>query len=104
MAVTAGLGASVGNLTFGVDRLATAGSVRSGNIFTSGGTAVAADAAILLATGGQSLGFSTLASDNALAIGAHTDHRHAGLGRRDEDRRHRARSSTLIDGTNDTLS
>ena len=70
--VSAGTGGSTGNLTFTVDGLATAGSVRSGNIFNSTAAPIAADSAILLATGGQALGFSTLASDNALSIGGHT--------------------------------
>ena len=72
VAVSAGTGASVGNLTFSVDQLATAGSVRSGSVFTSGTAPVAADTAILLATGGQAFGFSTIASDDALALGSHT--------------------------------
>ena len=92
-----------GNLTFNVDRLATAGSVRSGNIFTSGGAAVAADAAILLATGGQSLGFATLASDNALAAGAHTITVTQASAGATKTGGSALAASTVIDGTNDTL-
>jgi flagellar hook-associated protein 2 len=103
VAVSAGLGASVGNLTFNVDRLATAGSVRSGNIFTSGTAAVAADTAILLATGGQALGFSTLASDDALAAGSHTitvTQSSAGATKLGATA---LAASTVIDSSNDTL-
>ena len=104
VAVSAGTGASVGNLTFSVDRLATAGSVRSGSVFTSGTAPVAADTAILLATGGQALGFSTIASDNALSLGSHTitvTQSSAGATKLGGTP---LAASTVIDGTNDTLS
>ena len=103
VAVSAGLGASVGNLTFNVDRLATAGSVRSGNIFNSGSAAIAADTAILLATGGQALGFSTVASDNALTVGNHAitvTQASAGATKLGGIA---LAASTVINGTNDTL-
>ncbi len=103
VAVSAGTGSSVGNITFNVDRLATAGSVRSGNIFTSGSTPVAADAAILLATGGQALGFSTFASDNALAVGAHTITVTQASAGATKVASASLGPSTVIDGTNDTL-
>ena len=101
--VAAGNGSSTGNLTFTVDGLATAGSVRSANVFTSTAAPVTSNAAILLATGGQALGFSTFASDTALPLGSHTISvtqasagalkvGDAALG-----------PSTTIDGTNDTL-
>ena len=101
--VSAGTGTSTGNLTFTVDALATAGSVRSANVFASTAAPVTSNAAILLTTGGQALGFSTLASDASLSIGSHTitvTQASAGalkvggsaLG-----------ASTTIDGTNDTL-
>ena len=70
--VSAGTGTSTGNLTFTVDALATAGSVRSANVFASTAAPVTSNAAILLTTGGQALGFSTLASDASLSIGNHT--------------------------------
>ena len=101
--VSAGVGASVGNISFNVDRLATAGSVRSGNIFTSGNAAVAADSAILLASGGQALGFSTLASDNALAVGAHTITVTQASSGATKVAGSALAASTIIDGTNDTL-
>ena len=103
VSVSAGLGSSVGNLTFNVDRLAAAGSVRSGNIFTSGNAAVAADSAILLATGGQALGFSTLASDNALAVGAHTIAVTQASAGATKAGGAALAASTVINGTNDTL-
>ena len=103
VAVSAGIGSSVGNITFNVDRMATAGSVRSGNIFTSGNAAVAADSAILLATGGQALGFSTLASDNALAVGAHTITVTQASAGATKVAGTALAASTVIDGTNDTL-
>ena len=62
------------------------------------------DTSMLVAAGGQALGFSTFESDDALAArGAH-DHGHAGV----EPARRRSatprwRASTAIDGTNDTL-
>jgi flagellar hook-associated protein 2 len=101
--VTAGNGSSIGNLSFTVDALATAGSVRSNNVLTSTATAVAADSAILLATGGQALGFSTFGAGDTLSVGSHaiivtqssvaaTKLGSAALG-----------ASTTIDGTNDTL-
>ena len=101
--VTAGSGSSIGNLSFTVDALATAGSVRSNNVLTSTAAAVASDSAILLATGGQALGFSTFAAGDTLGVGSHaitvtqssaaaTKLGSAALG-----------ASTTIDGTNDTL-
>lgn len=103
VSVSAGTGASVGNLTFSVDQLATAGSVRSGNVFTSASAPVAADTAILLATGGQAFGFSTIASDDALAVGSHTitvTQASAGATKLGSSS---PATSTVIDGTNDTL-
>jgi flagellar hook-associated protein 2 len=103
VSVATGPGSSVGNLTFNVDRLATAGSVRSGNIFTSTSAPVAADTAILLATGGQALGFSTLASDDALAVGSHSiTVTQASAGATKLGSLGLA-TSTVIDGTNDTM-
>jgi flagellar hook-associated protein 2 len=101
--VSAGTGGSTGNLTFTVDGLATAGSVRSNNVFNSTAAPIAADSAILLATGGQAFGFSALASDNALSVGGHsitvtqssqgaTKLGDSALG-----------ASTVVDGSNDTL-
>jgi flagellar hook-associated protein 2 len=103
VAVSAGLGSAAGNLTFSVDQIATAGSVRSGNVFTSGATAVAADSAILLATGGQALGFSTLASDDALSLGSHTITVTQSSSGATKVAGTAPAASTVIDGTNDTL-
>jgi flagellar hook-associated protein 2 len=103
VSAAAGTGSSVGNLTFSVDQLATAGSVRSANIFSSGTAAVAADTAILLATGGQAYGFSTVASNDSLAVGSHTitvTQASAGATKLGGTA---LGASTVIDGTNDTL-
>ena len=101
--VTAGAGSSTGNLSFSVDALATAGSVRSANVFTSTANAVAADSAILLATGGQALGFSTFAAGDTLSVGQHaitvTQSSSAATKLGDSA----LGASTTIDGTNDTL-
>jgi flagellar hook-associated protein 2 len=70
--VSAGSGSYGGTLSFTVNRLATAGSVRSLNTIASPATLVAADDAILVAAGGRRLGFEAIASDDALPVGAHT--------------------------------
>ena len=101
--VSAGKGTSTGNLTFTVDGLATAGSVRSANVFASTAAPVSSNAAILLATGGQALGFSTLASDASLSLGSHTiavTQASTGALKVGDTA---LGASTTIDGTNDTL-
>ena len=101
--VSAGKGTSTGNLSFTVDGLATAGSVRSANVFASTAAPVTANAAILLATGGQALGFSTFASDATLPMGSHTiavTQASAGAIKAGDTA---LGASTTIDGTNDTL-
>jgi flagellar hook-associated protein 2 len=70
--VSVGSGTLNGALQFTVDRLASAGSVRSTNVLSSTTTNVAADAAILVAAGGGTIGFGSFASNDALAIGTHT--------------------------------
>jgi flagellar hook-associated protein 2 len=70
--VSVGSGTLNGALQFTVDRLASAGSVRSTNVLSSTTANVAADSAILVAAGGGTIGFGSFASDNALAIGTHT--------------------------------
>ena len=103
VAVTAGTGATTGNLSFTVDNLATAGSVRSANVFNSTSAPVAADNAILLATGGQALGFSTFASDTALSVGSHTITVTQSSQGATKLGNSALGASTVIDGTNDTL-
>ena len=65
--VTAGNGTFSGTLSFTVDALASAGSVRSTNIITDTTTTIAAHKSVFVAAGGQALGFSTFASDDTLA-------------------------------------
>jgi flagellar hook-associated protein 2 len=101
--VSAGTGTSTGNLSFTVDRLATAGSVRSANVFTSTAAPLTSNPAILLATGGQALGFSTFASDPSVTLGSHTIAvTQASAGALKVGNGALA-TSTVIDGTNDTL-
>jgi flagellar hook-associated protein 2 len=69
--VSAGSGTLNGTLTFRVDSLASAGSVRSANVLSSTTANVAADLAIFVAAKGQTIGFASFASDNALALGKH---------------------------------
>jgi flagellar hook-associated protein 2 len=69
--VTAGSGTLNGSLSFNVDSLAAAGAVRSANVISSLTTSVAADQAILVAAKAATIGFATLASDDALSIGSH---------------------------------
>jgi flagellar hook-associated protein 2 len=101
--VSAGSGSSTGTVTFTIGALAAAGSVSSANVFDSTAAQITSSPAILLATGGQALGFSNLSSDSALTLGTHTitvTQSSAGalkvggaaLG-----------TSTTINGTNDTL-
>jgi flagellar hook-associated protein 2 len=102
-AVTAGNGTFSGTLSFTVDALASAGSVRSTNIITNTTTAIAAHASMFVAAGGQALGFSTFASDDALVGGAHsiTVSQASGAAMKSGDSA--LAGSTVIDGTNDAL-
>jgi flagellar hook-associated protein 2 len=63
--------ALTGSISFTVDHLAAAASVRSTNTVASTSTTVA-NGPILLAKGGTQYGFGALASDSNLATGAHT--------------------------------
>jgi flagellar hook-associated protein 2 len=71
VSVSAGTGTLNGTLSFTVNSLASAGSVRSANVLSGLTTNVAADQAILVAAKGRTIGFETVASDNALALGKH---------------------------------
>jgi len=101
--VSAGSGTFSRTLSFTVDALASAGSVRSTNIITNTTTAIAAHASVFVAAGGQALGFSTFASDDALAAGAHaitvTQASSAAVKNGDST----LSGSTVVDGTNDSL-
>jgi flagellar hook-associated protein 2 len=70
--VSVGSGTLNGALQFSVDRLASAGSVRSANVLASTTATVATDSAILVAAGGATIGFGSFASDDALSVGTHT--------------------------------
>ena len=101
--VTAGNGTFSGTLSFTVDALASAGSVRSTNIITGTTTTVAAHSSVFVAAGGGALGFATFASDDALATGAHkiTVSQASSAATKNADAA--PSGSTVIDGTNDTL-
>jgi flagellar hook-associated protein 2 len=101
--VTAGTGTFSGTLSFSVDALASAGSVRSTNVITGTTTNVAAGTSVFVAAGGQALGFSTFASDNALALGAHTITVSQASSGATKSGDSALSGSTVIDGTNDTL-
>jgi flagellar hook-associated protein 2 len=101
--VTAGSGTFGGTLTFTVDRLAAAGSVRSANTISNTSTAIAANATMFVAAGGQALGFSTLSSDAALTTAEHTIEVTQASSAATKNGSGALASSTLIDGTNDTL-
>lgn len=102
-AVTAGSGTFSGTLSFTVDALASAGSVRSTNIITNTTTAIAAHASVFVAAGGQALGFSTFASDDNLAIGAHSITVSQASGAATKNGDSAPGGLTVIDGTDDSL-
>ena len=101
--VTAGSGTFSGTLSFTVDALASAGSVRSTNIITNTTTAIAAHASVFVAAGGQALGFSTFASDDNLAVGAHSITVSQASGAATKNGDSSLAGSTVIDGTDDSL-
>ncbi len=70
--VSATSGSMTGSLDFVVGSLARAGVLRSASTVTSLSTRVTTDAAVLVAAGGGKLGFSSLASDDNVALGVHT--------------------------------
>jgi flagellar hook-associated protein 2 len=101
--VTAGNGNFSGTLSFNVDGLATAGSIRSTNIITDTTTTIAAHNSVFVAAGGRALGFSTFKSDDSLANGAHsiTVSQASSAAKKSGDSA--LAGSTVIDGTNDSL-
>jgi flagellar hook-associated protein 2 len=101
--VTAGNGTFSGTLSFTVDALASAGSVRSTNIITNTTTAIAAHTSVFVAAGGRALGFSTFASDDALATGAHSITVSQASSAVTKNGDSALAGSTVIDGTNDSL-
>jgi flagellar hook-associated protein 2 len=101
--VTAGSGTFSGTLSFTVDALASAGSVRSTNIITNTTTAVAAHASVFVAAGARAVGFSTLRSDDALALGKHSITVSQASSAATKSGDSGLAGSTVIDGTNDSL-
>jgi flagellar hook-associated protein 2 len=101
--VTAGSGNFSGTLSFNVDALASAGSVRSTNVMTGTTTDIAAGNALFVAAGGRALGFSTFKSDNVLALGSHTITVSQASSAAVKSGGSALAGSTTIDGTNDTL-
>jgi flagellar hook-associated protein 2 len=72
VSVSAGAGTTTGSLQFTVTSLAQSGILRSANAVSSLTSRVANDASLLVAAGGGRLGFSSLASDDNVSLGAHT--------------------------------
>lgn len=101
--VSAGTGSFGGTISFTVDALAAAGSMRSVNTFTSTAALVSADDAILVAAGGARIGFATFASDDALALGAHTIEVTQSSAAATKLGGSALAASTVVDATNDTL-
>jgi flagellar hook-associated protein 2 len=101
--VSAGTGTFSGTLSFTVDALASAGSIRSTNTITDTTTTVAAHASVFVAAGGRALGFSTFASDDTLAIGAHSITVSQASSAAAKSGDSALAGSTVIDGSNDTL-
>ena len=101
--VTAGTGSFGGTVSFTVDDLASAGSVRSANVISSASTAITSAPALFVAAQGKSIGFSAFSSDNALALGNHTITvtQASSAARKTSDSP--LSGMTTIDGTNDTL-
>jgi flagellar hook-associated protein 2 len=101
--VTAGSGNFSGTLSFNVDALASAGSIRSTNIITDTTTTVAAHKSVFVAAGGKALGFSTFRSDDALANGSHTITVSQASSAATKLGGSALSGSTVIDGTSDSL-
>ncbi len=101
--VTAGSGSFGGTLSFTVDALASAGSVRSANVVNGTATNVTAATNLFVAAGANAIGFSTLGADNALALGAHTITVTQSSAAATKVGSNTLAASTVIDGTNDTL-
>ncbi len=101
--VSSGSGTFGGTLSFTVNTLAAAGSIRSGATVAATTTLVNADTAILVAAGGGKLGFSTFASDDALATGSHNIVVTQASAAATKNGDSALAASTVIDGTNNTL-
>ncbi len=101
--VTAGSGNFSGTLSFSVDALASAGSVRSTNVITDTTTTVAAHNSVFVAAGGRALGFTTFKSDDALATGAHSITVSQASSAATKNGDSALAGATIVDGTNDSL-
>ncbi len=101
--VTTGTGSFGGSVSFTVDTLASAGSVRSANVISGTGTAITTAPALFVAAGGQTVGFSAFSSDDALALGTHTITVTQASSAATKSSDSPLSGLTTIDGTNDTL-
>jgi len=101
--VTAGTGSFSGTVSFTVDALASAGSVRSANVINGTGTAITSQNALFVAAQGQALGFSSFMSDNQLAVGTHTITVTQASSAATKKSDSPLLGMTTIDNTNDTL-
>jgi flagellar hook-associated protein 2 len=101
--VSAGTGTFSGTLSFTVDQLAAAGSVRSANVISGTSTQITSESSVFVAAGGAALGFSTFKSDSALALGSHTITVSQSSSAATKSGDSALAGSTTIDGTNDTL-
>lgn len=100
--VSAGTGTFGGSISFVVDQLASAGSMRSNATLSGTSAAVAADLGIMIAKGAVALGFASFASADSLAIGSHritVTQASAAASKTGST----LAASTLVDGTNDTF-
>ena len=69
---TSSPGAATGSLSFAVSQLAQANLLASTGGVSSTGTVVTSSPSLLLATGGEALGFAGLSAGSGLALGAHS--------------------------------
>ncbi|HVC24623.1 MAG TPA: flagellar filament capping protein FliD [Acidimicrobiales bacterium] len=97
-------GAQLGTTTFNVDQLAQGNILASQGGVASTGTVVTSAASLLLATGGEALGFSSFSSAGALALGSHTiDVTQSSSAATVTAATALPTSTTITTGTNDTL-
>lgn len=101
--VSAGSGTMSGTLAFTVDRLAQAGMVRSTNTVTSLTARATTDASLLVAAGGRALGLATVASNDSVSLGTHTISVTQASSAATKIGTTALASSTVIDGTNNTM-
>lgn len=103
VAVSAGSGTMTGTLSFTVDALAQAGVLRSASTVNSLATRVTTDASLLVASGGGNLGFSSLASNDSVSLGAHSIVVTQSSAAATKSGSGPLAASTVIDGSNNAL-